>query len=84
MASEKIGLRKRQYQQAFVPGSPAYDALIDLAKFCHFAGGDGVNDHDVALIFYGRRQAYCRILDHLHLEPDELTKLYSDIRRGDE
>lgn len=82
---DKLRLRKRQYQQTFAPGAPAHDALVDLGKFCRFASAEVmIGDHDRTLLLAGRREAYCRILDHLHFEPQELAELYKAVKRGDE
>lgn len=82
---DKLGLRKRQYQHAFAPGAPAHAALIDLGRFCRFACSEVIiGDHDRTLVLAGRREAFCRILDHLHFQPDELLELYKATRQGEE
>lgn len=83
---QKLGWRKRGYQQAFAPGAPGHDALIDLAKFCRAFGGEVVmNNHDATLILAGRREAYFRIIDHMNFDAHELMELYKATKRpGDE
>lgn len=87
-AIDKLRLRKREYQSAFgVPGTPGFDAMRDLARFCRAFGNDVVvGDHDRTLILAGRREAFWRIFQHLKLEPDELAVLYraTMIQQGDE
>ncbi len=82
---DKLRLRKHNYRSAFGTGAPARNALIDLARFCRAFGGEVIiGDHDRTLILAGRREAYFRIIDHLHFEPDELMQLYKAAKQGDE
>lgn len=69
--------RKKAYVSTFAPGTPAFIALTDLAKFCRAFGNEVVpGDHDKTLILAGRREAFFRIYQHLNLEPNELAVLY--------
>ena len=78
-------LRKGSYQAAFGPTAPGHAALVDLGNFCRFAQAEAIiGNHDATLILAGRREAYCRILDHLHFEPDELIELYKAVKRGED
>lgn len=80
--TDQLRQLKHEYRQAFAPGAPAHEALVDLGRWCDFAGNEAIiGNHDVMLILAGRRQAYCRILDHLGLEPDELFDLYKATRK---
>lgn len=85
---DKLRTRKHNYRSAFGAGAPAQKALLDLGRFCRAYGGGEVipGDHDRTLILAGRREAYFRILDHLHFEPDELAQLYraTKLQSGDE
>lgn len=74
---DKLRVRKRQYQTAFSAGAPAHEALVDLAKFCRAFENEIIpGDHDRTLILAGRREAFFRIWNHLHLEPQELVTVY--------
>lgn len=83
---DKLKLRQRAYQQTFgAPGTPAHDAFVDLARFCHaFHNEVSYGDHDTTLVMAGRRQAFFHIWEHLHIDPSELIHLYPKIRMGDE
>lgn len=81
----KLVKRKQNYQQAFAVGAPAHDALTDLAHFCRAFGYEAVpGDHDRTMILVGRREAFWRIMEHLHLEPEQLIQLYKSNVKGDE
>lgn len=74
---DKLRTRKRQYQAAFGPNTPGHDVLVDLARFCRAFENEIIpGDHDATLRAAGRREAFFRIYQHLHLEPDELVALY--------
>ena len=75
---EKLRLRKRQYQATFgVAGTAGHDALVDLARFCRAFQNEIVpGDHDRTLILAGRREAFFRIWEHLHLEPEEIVAVH--------
>lgn len=74
--------RKHAYMQAFAPGAPGHDALVDLAKFCRAFGGDVLpGNHDLTMVLAGRREAYFRIIDHLHFQPQQLLELYSSVKQ---
>ena len=71
---DKLRFRKQHYQSAFSEGAPGHYALVDLAQFCRAFGNEiAVGDHDRTLIMAGRREAFFRIYQHLHLEPHELV-----------
>lgn len=75
---DRLRVRKRQYQSAFSEGAPGHEAMADLARFCRAFGNDIVpGDHDKTLIMAGRREAFWRIYQHLHLEPQQLVALYT-------
>ena len=74
---DRLRPRKRQYQSLFSEGAFGHEALVDLARFCRaFENEVVIGDHDRTLILAGRREAFFRIYQHLHLEPAELVALY--------
>lgn len=80
-AIDKLRVRKKAYQTIFASREMTA-ALADLANFCGAFGTDLVlkQSTDVSiektLVMRGRRDAFFRIFQHLHLEPDELALLY--------
>lgn len=76
-AHDFLRKRKKAYVSTFQPGTAAFTAYADLAKFCRAFSNEVVpGDHDKTLILAGRREAFFRIFQHLNLEPDELAALY--------
>lgn len=75
---DKLRFRKRQYATLFGRNNPIGEsALVDLARFSRAFGNEiAMNDHDATLIMAGRREAFWRVWQHLHLEPEELVALY--------
>jgi hypothetical protein len=81
----KLAWRKRGYEQVFATNGPGHDAMVDLARFCRAYGGEVIiNNHDVTLVLVGRREAFFRILDHLHFEPHDLVELYKATKRQED
>ena len=70
--------RQRAYQVAFT--SPAGSAMLtDLAKFCRARAQDSCFHPDprVHAVLEGRREVYMRIIQHLRLNPEQLSMLYA-------
>ena len=78
VALEKLGFRQKSYQQAFgIAGSPSNLALIDLADFCCAFRADVAGlSNDQLREMNGRRQAFFRIWNHLHLSNAEMEQVY--------
>lgn len=84
---DRLRLRKRAYQAAFgAAGTPGFEAMKDLAKFCRaFEAGAVPGNHDATLIMAGRREAFFRIWQHLYLEPGQLAVLFGAVnQQGDD
>lgn len=66
--------RKRAYQLWF--GSPAgQEVLRDLAQFCRADKSCFDPDPRVHAGLEGRREVWLRIMEHLHLSPEQLYAL---------
>lgn len=71
--------KKRAYATCF-GGVYGQTCLADLADFCHAFKTTEAPDNDrLAILREGRRQVWLRILHHLNLTPEQLSKLYRDI-----
>lgn len=84
--------RKKVYQwfasrpwTALGEATPARQMLLtDLARFCgaytsHFRSDDPYTRARLE----GRREVWLRIMQHVHLEPDELAALYRAVEVGE-
>jgi len=72
---EFISGRKRGYQQCF--NTPAgHSVLADLAPFCRAYATCFDPDPRVHAALEGRREVWLRIVEHLHIPPEELAAKY--------
>lgn len=79
-----LSLRKRSYQSIFGEAGPAgSEAMKDLAKFCYGFKSTAVPNRDLSLVLQGRREAWLRICEHLHISEEELTRLYQAVVQGE-
>jgi ribosomal protein S24E len=70
--------RSRAYRLVFHDSNPYTDEVLrDLAKFCRADRSTFHSDARAHAVMEGRREVWLRIQHHLHLTPDELTKLYA-------
>lgn len=71
-------LAERQTDYRKVLTGPVADrVLADLAKFCRADQSCFHADPRVHAVLEGRREVYLRIMDHLNLDVDELTRRYA-------
>lgn len=71
-----LKLRSRAYRLTF-QNSGSNDVLKDLARFCRAGKTPFQADDRRTYVAIGRQEVFQRILDHLHLSPDELYKIYN-------
>lgn len=67
--------RKMAYCKTF-GGPVAEEVLADLKKFCRADVSTFHSDARVSAMLEGRREVYLRIMQHLTLNSEELSKLY--------
>lgn len=73
-----IHKRKQAYQLTFQLNQPANVLVLDdLARFCRANESTGHADPYIAARLDGRREAWLRIQQHLHLTEEQLMQLYS-------
>lgn len=74
--------RKQAYQShfKFAPGTAEHEFLVDILQFCRVCDDRWSNDARHHARLEGRAEVGRRILDHLHLEPEEIAVLYKAVR----
>lgn len=79
-----LGHRQKAYQATFKKGAPAYEAFVDLARFCH-AFHNEIVPHQPELTerLAGRREAFMHIWQFMNLDPEILIGLYPQIILGE-
>jgi hypothetical protein len=79
-----LGLRKKSYQSIFgTAGAAGSEAMKDLAKFCRAFETCAAPDEKLTMLLCGRREVWLRIIQHLHLQPEELAALYKAVSAGE-
>lgn len=76
-----LRLRKRAYREIFLgpPGTASHALLTDLADFCRAFESTWDEDARHHARLEGRREVWLRIQQHIHLEPDDLARLYTAV-----
>jgi hypothetical protein len=76
-----LQIRKQAYQVQFgPPGTAGHEFLVDILHFCRVCDDRWSNDPRHHARLEGRAEVGRRILDHLHLEPEEIAALYKAVR----
>ena len=76
-----LRLRKKAYQAHFgPPGTAGHEFLVDILQFTRVCDDRWSNDPRHHARLEGRAEVGRRILDHLHLEPEEIAALYKAVR----
>ena len=79
-----LGTRAKSYQSVFgESGAYGSAAMKDLASFCFAFETTADPQRDLSLIKQGRREVWLRIQQHLHLQPEELARLYQAVATGE-
>ncbi len=84
---ERLRRIQTSYKLAFKPGSPAFDAFVDLGRYCHAFHNEIIPHHpELTERMAGRREAFFHIWQRLNLRPEDLVELYPKIvlSNGDE
>lgn len=74
-------MKRRHSYQATFRAPTAQLVLADLARFCRANQTTFHTDERAHVLLEGRREVWLRIAQHLHMDPDELWKLYSGTER---
>lgn len=79
-----LGLRKKSYQSIFgESGAASSEAMKDFARFCYAFKSTAGPDPYLTATLNGRREAWLRICEHLHISEEELTRLYQAVVQGE-
>jgi hypothetical protein len=70
-----VGARQRSYSMAL--NAPAAKLMLaDLAKFCRATVPPAGKTTEETWRLIGRNEVWCRMMEHIHLGPREMYKLY--------
>lgn len=77
----RLSVRKAAYQVVFgPPGSAGHEFLVDILGFCRTCDDRWDDDPRHHARLEGRAEVGRRILDHLHLDPEQMAELYKAVR----
>lgn len=87
---ERVLRRRSHYRRVFIQtGESGQNVLADLRRFCRagepalVVGRDGQTDVYATGMLAGRQEVFYRIVQHLHLDDAQLTKLKETVEYDD-